>query len=64
MLTVNGKTTDLKVKTIGELILRLEFKSENIAVVKNGKIIKKSEWNIETVNSGDIIEIFSPVSGG
>lgn len=50
--------------TIEQLLDEIGVKKDNIAVVRNGKIIKKKEWAEETLCENDSIDIFSPVSGG
>ena len=64
MIQVNGQPLEKSSATLNELVLFLKFNNENIAIVKNGKIIRKQDWKNEPVNDGDSIEIFSPVSGG
>lgn len=64
MIKVNGQVLETASATLNELVLFLKFNTENIAIVKNGKIIKKQDWINEPVNDGDSIEVFSPVSGG
>jgi thiamine biosynthesis protein ThiS len=64
MIKVNGKALETSSATLSELVSFLKFNNENIAIVKNGRIIRKQDWNNEPVNDGDSIEIFSPVSGG
>jgi sulfur carrier protein len=64
MIKVNGQVLETAFSTLSELILFLKLDNENIALVKNGRIIKKQDWISEPVNDGDSIEVFSPVSGG
>lgn len=64
MIKVNGQVLETASATLNELVLFLKFNTENIAIVKNGKIIKRQDWINEPVNDGDSIEVFSPVSGG
>lgn len=51
-------------RTIEQLLDEIGVKKDNIAVVRNGKIIKKKEWTMEILCENDSIDIFSPVSGG
>ncbi len=64
MPTVDGKTLELKAENVGQMIIELKIDEDFIAVVKNGKIVPKSKWESEKIAESDIIEIFSPVSGG
>ncbi|MGI6393745.1 MAG: sulfur carrier protein ThiS [bacterium] len=64
MIKVSGKEVELKSSTVSELIIQLGIETPNIAVVKNGVVIKRALWETEPVKKGDSIEIFSPVSGG
>lgn len=50
--------------TIEQLLDEIGVKKDNIAVVRNGKIIQKKEWAVEALCENDSIDIFSPVSGG
>lgn len=51
-------------ETVDQLLDEMEIKKDNIAVVKNGKIIRRKDWALERINENDCIDIFSPVSGG
>ena len=64
MIKVSGREIELKSSTGSELLAQLNIDTENVAVVRNGVVIKRSVWKIEPVCDGDSIEIFSPVSGG
>jgi thiamine biosynthesis protein ThiS len=63
-ITVNGKEAELLSKCISDLIRELQLDENAVAVVKNGKIIKKEDWKEENLQDGDAVEVFSPVSGG
>jgi len=63
-ITVNGKKIELFSKSIKDLITQLQLDEKSVAIVKNGRIVKKEDWNKENLRSGDSIEMFSPVSGG
>ena len=50
--------------TVDGLIAALEMKSDRIAVERNGKIVRRSEWLATRVESGDRFEIVHFVGGG
>ncbi|HSW61004.1 MAG TPA: sulfur carrier protein ThiS [bacterium] len=64
MIKVSGREIELKSSTVSGLLNQLKIDTTNVAVVRNGAVIKRSVWETEPVCDGDSIEIFSPVSGG
>ena len=64
MAVVDGKKLDLKAENVSQMVAELKIEEDFIAIVKNGKIVPRSKWDSEKINSDDSIEIFSPVSGG
>jgi len=64
MAVVDGKKLNLKAENVSQMVVELKIEEDFIAIVKNGKIVPRSKWNSEKINEDDIIEIFSPVSGG
>ncbi|MBO4440596.1 sulfur carrier protein ThiS [bacterium] len=63
-IKVNGEEKEFNVETLGALLTALEIKPERVAVVKNGRIVPRSERENEPVTDGDSVDIFSPVNGG
>ena len=63
-IKVNGEEKELDVATLGALLSALDIKPERVAVVKNGRIVPRSERENEPVADGDSVDIFSPVNGG
>lgn len=64
LVLISGKEKTVKAENVAELVKELKINPENMAVVKNGKIISKNVWEMETVKKNDSIDFFSPVSGG
>lgn len=64
VIKVNNKELALSVKSVAELIASLKITTDKLAVVKNGKIVPRSQRENETLQDGDVIEIFSLVNGG
>lgn len=64
-IILNGKEVELEnSKTIAELILEVNVKSQLFAVEKNLEIINKEDYNTSKINKGDEIEIVSFTGGG
>ncbi len=63
-IKLNGKKVETQAKTIAELIATLPEKPSAFALVLNGQIIPKSDFNETLVNDGDNIEIFMLMAGG
>ncbi|WP_082054577.1 sulfur carrier protein ThiS [Caldicellulosiruptor morganii] len=50
--------------TIMELLLSVNLNPETCAVLVNGEIVKKNEWESFVLKDGDYVEIVSFVGGG
>ncbi len=50
--------------TLAELLVRLEAPERGIAVAKNDRVVRRSSFGEERVQSGDRIEIIKAVAGG
>lgn len=64
IILIGGKAKEIRSENISQLLNELAVEINNIAVVKNGMIVPKSEWNREMVCENDSIDFFSPVNGG
>lgn len=62
-LIVNDKEIEFT-GTIKELINRLGFTPEKIAILVNGELIKKELWEDFKLKENDYVEIVSLVGGG
>lgn len=60
---VNDKELNFE-GNIKELLEFLGYKNEGIAVLVNGEIIKKDQWEIYKPKEKDYIEIVTLVGGG
>jgi thiamine biosynthesis protein ThiS len=64
IILIGGKTKEIRSINISQLLNELNIAPYNIAVVRNGMIVPKSQWDLEMINENDSIDFFSPVSGG
>ena len=65
MIKVNGQEEVLTENlTIQDYISRLGYRTNRIAVERNGKIVPKREYADTVLEDGDQIEIVSFVGGG
>ena len=63
-IILNGKpATCDNIKTVKDLLGQLQINGQ-LAVEINHKIIPRSKYNTQIVNSGDVIEIVHAVGGG
>lgn len=67
-LTINGKERNLPEldtdPALTRLIALLEMKPDQIAVERNGDIVRRSNWERVMVGDGDKLEIVQFVGGG
>ena len=63
MIFLNGKKIE-KYTTLENLIEENNYNLNNIAVLLNEKVIKKSEWKKIKLKKGDVIEVVGFVGGG
>ncbi len=63
--TVNGAPTDLRDgTTIADVVSDWCTSSRGVAVARNGEVVPRSRWEVESVQTGDKIEIVSAAAGG
>jgi sulfur carrier protein len=63
--TVNGEPADLREgETIADVVSEWCATSRGVAVARNGEVVPRSRWDVETVHIGDAIEIVWAVAGG
>lgn len=63
-IILNGKPASWdNIETVEDLLDRLQMNGQ-LAVEINHKIIPRSKYNSQKVNSGDVIEIVHAVGGG
>lgn len=63
-ISVNGKTTEVRKNTNVLNFLRRENINGRFLVVLNDEVIPKSAYENTLLNSGDKLDIMSPISGG
>lgn len=65
MLIVNGETLEVDTPVLlSDFLVQQEFRTDRIAVEKNGSIIPKSDYNSCQLNDGDHLEVITFVGGG
>jgi sulfur carrier protein len=63
--SINGEQFDLPENlTVAQLLLHLQAPDRGIAVAKNDKVVRRSNFEQERVSEGDRIEIIRAVAGG
>ena len=63
MIRVNDEEIQFD-STIMELIISLDLRPGTCAVLVNGQIVKKEEWDSYYLKNNDYVEIVSFVGGG
>ncbi|SFH71817.1 sulfur carrier protein [Pseudobutyrivibrio sp. OR37] len=64
MLQVNGKEYAGVGKTVGNVVIEMNFDIRTIAVELNEEIVSKADYDSTTLKEGDVLEIVSFVGGG
>lgn len=62
-MIVNDKRIDFK-GTIKELVEKLGFPKDKIAILVNGEMVKRENWESFLLKENDYVEIVSLVGGG
>ena len=64
-IVVNGDEEDIeRGTTVGQLVSRLNLKSDRLAIEVNRRILRKRDWDSTKLAEADTIEIVSFVGGG
>jgi sulfur carrier protein len=65
-LRINGEEVELTVSTVAELLAArgIDPKSRFLAVAVNGAVVRRTEWAVAPLTSGDNVEIVRPLQGG
>ncbi len=63
-IVVNGDQLETDCSTLQELLNHLEHESDSIATAVNKEFVPSSERSSLKLNSGDLVEIIAPMSGG
>ncbi len=64
-MRVNGKDIELKrCMTLAEFLAEHNYRTELVAVERNGQIVPRAEFGAVVLKDGDELEIVSFVGGG
>jgi len=65
-LRINGVEAEVAVTTIAELLVErgVDPKARFLAVAVNGAVVRRAEWPVVALSSGDEVEIVRPLQGG
>jgi sulfur carrier protein len=62
---VNGAARELPdAVTVGAALELLGSAREGVAVARNDRVVRRAEYDVETVAEGDRLEIIEAVAGG
>ena len=64
MIRVNGDEQPYVDETVAELLQRLSIETRGVAVAIDGDVVRRSEWSVQRVEDGGVIEIVTAVAGG
>lgn len=63
--TINGRTHELPGEvTVGALLELLGSPPTGVAVARNDRVVRRSEYHRDVVREGDRVEIIQAVAGG
>ena len=63
--TINGHLRDLPDElTVGALLELLGSPSRGIAVARNDRVVRRTEYDTDRLRDGDRVEIITAVAGG
>lgn len=65
-LRINGEEADMAVGTVAELLAArgIDPQARFLAVAVNGAVVRRAEWAVAALSSGDNVEIVRPLQGG
>jgi sulfur carrier protein len=64
-VTVNGAVMEVEVGTTVAAIVETHATGRrHVAVARNGAVVPRGAWSATCVQSGDVIEVLAPVTGG
>ena len=64
-VVINGETKELEQNlNLRELLEKLDFPTERIAIELNKNVVRKKDWEDRTISDEDKIEIIHFVGGG
>ena len=65
-LRINGEEAEIDVGTVAELLAErgIDPTARFLAVAVNGAVVRRAEWPVALLSSGDRVEIVRPLQGG
>jgi len=63
-IIVNGETTEMRVKTLGDLCALMGYKDAKVATALNGDFVPATAREKTSLSENDAIEIVAPRQGG
>jgi sulfur carrier protein len=67
-ITINGHSREFSesesVKTISDLVAKLDLKADRVAVERNGELAARATWHLAELQQGDRLELVHFVGGG
>jgi sulfur carrier protein len=64
-ITINGEEQELEAAlSLAQLLDRLGLAGRRLALERNGEIVPRSRFGVQTVHDGDRLEIVVAVGGG
>lgn len=64
-ITINGESrTYTDIQTVHDLLLKLGYENQRLAVELNGDIVPRSEHGTTQIKDGDVMELVVAVGGG
>lgn len=63
-MTINGRTEEIDVQTIAELVRHKGLSPERLVVELNMNIVRQDRWTHTLLREGDTLELLSFVGGG
>lgn len=66
ILKINGKDTEIRAKTVMDLIRELGYDedSDGMAVAVNDSVLQRKQWNTFELSEQDRVEIIRATQGG
>jgi sulfur carrier protein len=65
-LRINGEEEEVAAVTVAELLAvrGIDPKARFLAVAVNGEVVRRGEWPVAALRTGDAVEIVRPLQGG
>ena len=64
MVKINGEELNIAGKTVAEYLATTNYDPKRIAVVRNGDIVPKAQYDETVLKDGDSVVVVSFVGGG